>query len=144
MNNYTKITLFFNGLVKDLIWYLKVTHNNSKLNYNIIRFNKVYNEKTQEKAALKEIKLFEDNEYEAFKNEIALLEKIEKNPHPSIIQYKGYFITLDQRSEYNVFRNGYILMEKGITCLEKFIKKRSSLKQFFTEEEMLAFIDKMI
>jgi hypothetical protein len=85
MNNYIKITLFFNGLVKDLIWYLKVTLNNSKFNYNLIRFNKVYNEKTQEKAALKEIKLFEDNEYEAFKNEIALLEKIEKNPHPSII-----------------------------------------------------------
>lgn len=58
-------------------------------------------------------------------NEISFLEKIKSNPHPSFIDYYGYYITLDTRNPNNVIKTGFIQMEKGVTSLENFIKKVS-------------------
>lgn len=109
----------------------------------------VMNIKTQELEVIKEIKIMDERDYDKFKTEVSFLEKIKKSPHPSLIGYKGYYITVDERDEkfsqaMNVIKYGYIQMEKGITSLANFIKKRSWGNEFFTEEEVLQFIKTML
>lgn len=36
-----------------------------------------------------------------FKKEITIIEEILKNPHPNIVKYYGYYVTLDQRPDMN-------------------------------------------
>lgn len=108
----------------------------------------VMNIKTGECDAIKEIKIFDEKDYEKFKAEVSFLEIILHNPHPSIISYKGYYITFDEKehtfNNASMIRYGYIQMEKGITSLTNLIKKRAWNSEFFTEEEVLHFFKTML
>lgn len=69
---------------------------------------------------------------ESFRREISFLEATRQRPHPNITNYDGYFIYEEKRDKYHVvydiwtksFKTGYIVMEKGITNLDNFLKKR--------------------
>jgi serine/threonine protein kinase len=133
---------------------IKVVEGDSRLyeDYQITKWigkglNMVYEvveTKTEKVEAIKEIRLADANDYLTFMNEISCLSKTKEHPHPSIINFIGYYITLDDRGEFNQYRNGYIQMEKGITSLSFFINKRAETKNYFTNQEVLNFISKML
>lgn len=108
----------------------------------------VTNIKTGELEVIKEMKIVDDRDYDKFKNEVSFLEKIKNHPHPSLISYKGYYLTIDEReatfNNVNVIKYGYIQMEKGITSLSNFIKKKTWNNEFFSDMEVLQFIKNMI
>lgn len=109
----------------------------------------VMNIKTGELEVIKEIKIMDERDYDKFKTEVSFLEKIKKAPHQSIINYKGYYVTVDERDEkfsqaISLIKYGYIQMEKGITSLTNFIKKKSWGQEFFSDEDVLHFVRTML
>ena len=109
----------------------------------------VQNLKTGELEAIKEMKIVYERDYDQFKIELSFLEKIKASPHPNLISYKGYYITVDEREEKfaqssNVTKYGYIQMEKGVTSLSNLIKKRIGNNEYFQESEVLKFIQTML
>ena len=109
----------------------------------------VMNIKTGEFEVIKEMKIVDERDYDKFKTEVSFLEKIKNFPHSSLISYKGYYITIDEKEEkfcqaFNLIKYGYIQMEKGITSLSSLIKQRNRNNEFFKETEVLNFIKTML
>lgn len=110
----------------------------------------VVNVKTGELEVIKEIKIIDERDYEKFKTEVSFLDRIRKQPHPSLIGYRGFYVTVDERDEkfsqaaVGGIRYGYIQMEKGITSLANFIKKRAAASEFFRVEEVFQFVKSML
>lgn len=108
----------------------------------------VINVNTGELEVIKEMKIVEERDYDKFKLEVSFLEKIKDFHHSSLISYKGYYITIDEKAEsfqnLCMIKYGYIQMEKGITSLQNFIKKRAWNNEFFNETDVLQFIKSML
>jgi len=117
------------------------------LNYEMTNFlgqgnNYVYEvmeKSSREKYALKMFQLNNDD-IDNFKKEVQILEKLRHSANPNIINYVSSCLVEKKEQFNNPEIVGYILMEKGITSVEKFIRRKKENKEIFDLKTMVRFI----
>jgi serine/threonine protein kinase len=95
---------------------------------------------------VKELRLSSRNDEAVFEREVKLLSEIRGHPHGHIIGFRGWYITRDCRNSLNIFKNGYIQMERALTSLEHLIHSRLAKPEpeHFRADEVSQFMREML
>ena len=112
------------------------------------RVFEAFHKKNSTIAAIKEIRLSDDNAISNVKKEINLLKKIqEKDTNHYFIKFLNFCIIKEESDEYSSNSTAYILMEKGLRSLSEVLLSRKKNPHnfiYFSLEEVLRIIKHLI